>query len=142
MTVIKGWRNDAAAAQQATNLNPVPVACDSAGRIMLAPGAAGSITSAGTFLHAQVAAAGIGAAYAAALTDAHYKLDMKIDNQTDKSVYVSLDGGTTDHCLLSPYQALALPLGSYGRHHAANIDLKQGPDGAPSTGVVDILAVY
>lgn len=80
------------------------------------------------------------AAFVAAMTDAHDKLEIVVDNETNEAIEVSFDGAVV-HEYLSPSSAVRLSCGAYGRHESGNVYLRHAGV-VPTAGSVYVSARY
>ena len=85
----------------------------------------------------RVAFGGISGTYAAVVAVTGYSCRIIVlNNATDKAVIWSLNGGTTDWYQQAAGKELLINLGAAELHSNPTISVKQGGDGAPTSGYV------
>lgn len=89
----------------------------------------------------EVAAADIGAAFAAAVDLPDNTVSVILDNQTNGDVWVSMNGGTSEYAHLKAGDKESYPLGSLKRVTTAVVSLKDGENGGPSSGLFFVRSI-
>lgn len=85
-------------------------------------------------------AASILAAYSSATDLADDTRSVTFDNQTDGDVYISMDGGVSDHYYLRSGQSLHVNLYDIGKVTTAAVHMKRGSN-VPTTGNVFVYSM-
>ena len=84
----------------------------------------------------RVAAASVGAGYAAIQSNLSRVINITFANSLNGDVSISFDGGTTTYITLPAGQTLSVDLGANHAEYSGTISIKQGPSGASTTGFI------
>lgn len=80
--------------------------------------------------------------YNTGLTDTHNKKYVQVINYTDGDIWISLDGGNSDHFEVKAGSSQTLNIGALGTFYAGDIDIRRDESTVPTAGNVLISAFY